>query len=203
MCVIGQVRHVIIFLYVQFWIRLGTLSYCGKKVRTVDSPAVRSVNKPRDTKLRPKRAKVCDLCPLRHSFMLQILSNYFVCPDIANTPQLQSSWRCQCEVTVHHKMSALSMAGAMVTTHENSVMMWSFKGTKLFSVLWNLLEMKKEWWASHYGVVYKLNLTSNLRRISDWSVHSESYFLQSTGIFAVSTDSPLCRKAGFKFTHRG
>ena len=44
------VRYVIIFLYVQFWIRLGTVSYRGKKVRTVDSPAVRSVNKSRDTR---------------------------------------------------------------------------------------------------------------------------------------------------------
>ena len=44
------VRYVIIFLYVQFWIRLATVSYRGKKVRTVDSSAVRSVNKPRDTR---------------------------------------------------------------------------------------------------------------------------------------------------------
>ena len=44
------VRYVIIFLYAQFWIRLGTVSYRGKKVRTVDSPAVRSVNKSRDTR---------------------------------------------------------------------------------------------------------------------------------------------------------
>ena len=44
------VRCVIIFLYAQFWIRLGTVSYRGKKVRTVDSPAVRSVNKSRDTR---------------------------------------------------------------------------------------------------------------------------------------------------------
>ena len=44
------VRYVIIFLYVQFWIRLGTVSYRGKKVRTVDSPAVRSVNKSRGTR---------------------------------------------------------------------------------------------------------------------------------------------------------
>ena len=44
------VRYVIIFLYVQFWIRLGTVSNCGKKVRTVDSPAVRSVNTSRDTR---------------------------------------------------------------------------------------------------------------------------------------------------------
>ena len=44
------VRYVIIFLFVQFWIRLATVSYRGKKVRTVDSPAVRSVNKSRDTR---------------------------------------------------------------------------------------------------------------------------------------------------------
>ena len=44
------VRYVIIFLYEQFWIRLGTVSYRGKKVRTADFPAVRSVNKSRDTR---------------------------------------------------------------------------------------------------------------------------------------------------------
>ena len=44
------VRYVIIFLCVQLWIRLDTVSYRGKKVRTVDSPAVRSVNKSRDTR---------------------------------------------------------------------------------------------------------------------------------------------------------
>ena len=129
------VWYVIIFLYVQFWIRLGTVSYRGKKVRTVDSPAVRSANKSWHTKLRPKRAKLCDRFPRRHSFILQSPRNYFVCSDIANMPQSQSSWRCHCEVTVHRKMSALSTAGTMVTTHKNSVMMWPFKGTKLFSFL--------------------------------------------------------------------
>ena len=128
------VRYVIIFPYVQFWIRLATVSYRGKKVLTVDSPAVRSVNKSSDTRnCGQKRDKVCDLCPLRHSFIWQSHRNWFECSDIANTPQLQSSWLCQCEVTVHRKMSALGTAGAMVTTHENSVMMWSFKGIKLFS----------------------------------------------------------------------
>ena len=130
------VRYVMIFLYVQFWIRLATVNYRGKKVRTVDSPAVRSVNKSSDARnCVQKRAKLCDLCPLRHSFIWQSARNYFVCSDVANTPQLQSSWRCQCEVTGHRKVSALGTAVAMVTTHENSVMMWSFKGTKLFSVL--------------------------------------------------------------------
>ena len=40
----------IIFLYVQFWIRLTAVSYHAKKVRTVDSLVVRSVNKSRDTR---------------------------------------------------------------------------------------------------------------------------------------------------------
>ena len=44
------VQYVIIFLCKQFWIWLGTVSYRGKEVRTVDSPAVRSVNKSRDTR---------------------------------------------------------------------------------------------------------------------------------------------------------
>ena len=50
---------------------------------------------------------------------------------------------------------------------------------------------EKEWWASHYGVVCKLNLIENLSQISDWSVHFRSYFFRSTGTFAVSTDSSL------------
>ena len=43
------VRYIIIFLYVQFLIRLAAVSNRGKKVRTVASPAVRSVYKSRDT----------------------------------------------------------------------------------------------------------------------------------------------------------
>ena len=50
----GQVRlgvqYVTIFLYIKFWIRLGTVSYRGKKVQTVDSSAVRSVDKSRNTR---------------------------------------------------------------------------------------------------------------------------------------------------------
>ena len=46
-------------------------------------------------------------------------------------------------VTGHRKMSVLGTTGAMVTTHENFVMVWSFKGPKLFWALQNRLEMKK------------------------------------------------------------
>ena len=40
------VWYVIIFLYVQFWIRLAAVSKRGKNVRTVAFPVVKSVNKP-------------------------------------------------------------------------------------------------------------------------------------------------------------
>ena len=73
-------------------------------------------------------------------------------------------------------MSVLGTAGAMVTTHENSAMMWSFKGPKLLYVLFNPIGNETKWWISHFGVAYKLNSNPNLSRISDWSVHSGSYF---------------------------
>ena len=44
------VWYVIIVLYVQFRIRLAAVSESGKKIRTVAFPAVRSVNKLRDTR---------------------------------------------------------------------------------------------------------------------------------------------------------
>ena len=142
------------------------------------------------TKLHPKRAKVCDLCHLYHSFISQNLRINFVWSHIC---QIHHNYKRldvgHCDVTGHRKV--LGTAGAMVTSHENSVMMWSFKGSKLFCILQNLLEIKKEWWASHCGVVYKLNFISNFSRITDWSAHSGSYFFHST--FAVSTNRPLRR----------
>ena len=128
----GSIRSYV--LYVQFWIRLAAVSYRGKKVRTVASPAVRSVNTSWHTQLRPKRARVGDLCHIHHSFILQSPRNNSVCSEMANTPQLQSSWQFHCDVTGHRKMSALGTTGSMVTTHENSVMMRSFKGPNFFSV---------------------------------------------------------------------
>ena len=59
------VRYVIIFLYVQFWNRLGTVSYRGKKVRTVDSPAVRSVNKSRNYVQNEPKYAICVLVATR------------------------------------------------------------------------------------------------------------------------------------------
>ena len=104
------VRYVIIFLYVQFWIRLATVSYRGENVRTVVSPAVRSVNRSGDTRN-----------------FVQNGPQYAICVIFTT--------RLYYKATGNRKMSALSTASAMVTTHENSVMMWSFEGAKLFSVL--------------------------------------------------------------------
>ena len=83
-------RYVIIFLYVQFLIRLGAVSYRGKKVRTVDSPAVRPVNKSRDIRNCVQNEPKFAICVLV-SFISQSPRTYFVCSGIANTSQLQSS----------------------------------------------------------------------------------------------------------------
>ena len=74
-----------------------------------------------------------------------------------------------CDDTGHRKMSVLGTAGAMLTTHYNSVIMWSFKDQ---IVLRSVKPIGNE-----NGDVYKLNSISNLSRISDWSVHSGSYFV--------------------------
>ena len=88
------VWYIIIFLYVQFWTRLAAASYRGKKVRTVAFLAVRSVNKPRDTRHCVKKTsqsmQSVSSSPLVHITKLWL---NFVLSDIANTPQFQSSCR--------------------------------------------------------------------------------------------------------------
>ena len=100
----GSVRNY--FLYVQFWIRLGTVSYRGKKVLTADFPAVRSVNKSHDTRNcvqnEPKYA-ICVLVATRLYYKVleiilcaliwQIRHNYNRLDD-ANV-KLQFTARCQ------------------------------------------------------------------------------------------------------------
>ena len=111
------VWYVIIFLYVQFRIRLAAVSKRSKKVRTVAFPVVRSVNKSRDTRYcAPKQARVCELCHLHHSFILQSPRINSVLSDIANFNRLEDG---HCDATGNRKMSVLGTTGAMVTTHEN------------------------------------------------------------------------------------
>ena len=130
------VRYVIIFLYVQFWIRLAAVSYRGKKVRTVASPAVRSVHKSRDIRNcvqnEPEFATCIRLTTHLYYKALSIILYDLIWQIRHNHNRFDDD---HCDVTGHRKMSALGTAGAVVTTHVNSVMMWSLKGLKLFSVL--------------------------------------------------------------------
>ena len=130
------VWYVIIFLYVWFWIRLAAISKRGKKVRTVAFPAVRSVNKSRDTRNcvqnKPEYA-ICFIFTTRSYYKAQgLFFCYLILQIRHNFNRLDDG---HCDATSHRKMSLLCTAGAMVTTHENVVIMWSFKGPKLFCVL--------------------------------------------------------------------
>ena len=139
-----KVRYVIIFLYVQFLIRLAAVSYRGKKVRTVVSSAVRSVDKSSDTRNCVQNGPEFAICVIFTTRLYFKALGIILCALIW---RIRHNYNClddgHCDVTGHCKMSALGTDGAMVTTHEISVMMWSFEGPKSFHVLWNLLEVKK------------------------------------------------------------
>ena len=168
------------FLYIQFWIRLAAVGYRGKKVRIVAFPAVRSVSKSRDTRNYVQNKPEYAICVFFTTLLYYKALGIILCDLIWGISHIYNRLDDSlCDVTGHRKMSALGTAGA--------VMIWSSKGQKM------VLLSVKVWRASHYGVVYKLNLISNLSQISGWSVHSGSYFFHSTGTFAVSTDSSLRR----------
>ena len=127
-------RYVIIFLYVQFWIRLAAASYCDKKVRTVAFPAARSVNKWRDTRNCVQNVPEYTICVRFTTHLHYKALGMIVCALIW---QIRHNYNRpgdgHCDVTGHRKVSALGTAGAMVTTHENSVMVSSFKGPNCLS----------------------------------------------------------------------
>ena len=131
----GGVRYVI-FQYVQFSIRLAVVSYSGKKVRTVVSPAVRSVIESRDTRNCVQNEPKYAICVLLATYLYYKALWIMLCALIW---QIRHNYNHlgddQCDVTGHGKMPALGTAGAMVTTHEISVMMWSFREPKLFNTL--------------------------------------------------------------------
>ena len=130
----GSVRNY--FLYAQLWIRLAVVSYRGEKVRTVVSPAVRSVNKPGDTRNFVQNGPEYAICVIFITRLYYKALGVILCALIwqirHDSNRLDDG---HSDVTGYRKMSALGTTGAMVTTHENPVMMWSFEGAKLFSVL--------------------------------------------------------------------
>ena len=135
-------------------------SYNGrlpKKVRTVASPVVRSVNKSRDTKWCPTWARLCDLCHFHHPFILQSPRITFVGWEVASTPPLRSSWRWSLwrhRSPQHVSAEHSRCNGDNPWKFRNDVTVW---GTKIVLRSVKPIGNGKEWWASHYGVVYKLN----------------------------------------------
>ena len=126
-------RYVIIFLYAQFRIRLAAVSYRG-----------RSVNKSLDTRNcvqnEPEYAISVIVTTLSYYKALGLILCDLVWQIRHDYTHLDDG---HCDITGHRKMSVLGAVGTMVTTHENFVMMWLFKGPKLFSVLKKLLEIKR------------------------------------------------------------
>ena len=164
------VCYVIIFLYVHFWLRLAAVSYRGKNIRTAASLAVSSVNKSHDTRKfvqNESQHVICVIltnrlcykalgsilcCYLDHSFILRSPGINFVWSDMANTPQLQSSWRRQLwryrlpqNVSNGHGWCH----GDNQWRFRNDVIIW---GTKIVLRSVNPLRNAKERWASHYRV---------------------------------------------------
>ena len=80
------------------------------------------------------------------------------------TGEVTAGWRWQC----------WTWPVAMRTTQENSLIILSFKGPKVFCVLWNLLKIQK----------------SDGFRIMTLFVNQIELHFHSTGTFMVSTDSP-------------
>ena len=80
-----------------------------------------------------------------HKYAICVIFTTRLCHEAVGLVLCDLSWQIRhnynllddnhCDVTGHRKMSVLGTAGAMLTTHENSVMMWSLKGSKLFYVL--------------------------------------------------------------------
>ena len=90
----GGVWCVIIFLCVRFWIRLTgccKLPWQESSNRGLPCSAIGKQVK-WHMKLHPKRARICDLCHLHHSFILQSPRINSVWSDMAHMPQLQPSW---------------------------------------------------------------------------------------------------------------
>ena len=125
----GGVRYGNILLYVQFLIRLAAVSYRGKKVRTAACSAVRSVNKSRDKRNCVQNEPEYVICVRFTTLLYHKALGMILCALIWQTRHNYNRLDDgHSDVTGHRKMSALGTAGAMVTTHGNSTMIWSFKG---------------------------------------------------------------------------
>ena len=131
----GLVRNYF-FLYAQFWTRLVAVCYPGKKLQAVASPAVRSVNKSRDTRNCVQNEPEYAIWVIFITRLYYIARGLILCDLIWQIRHYYNRLDDgHFEVTGHRKMSVLGTTGAIMTTHDNSVMMWLFKGSKIFCIL--------------------------------------------------------------------
>ena len=108
-------RYVVIFLYVQFWIRLAAVSYRGKKVRTLASPVVRSINKSHGTRNCVQNEPDYAICVIFTTRLYYKALGLILCALI---------WQ------IHHNYTVLTMASVMLQVNarcqslERSVPWW-------------------------------------------------------------------------------
>ena len=106
------VCYVIIFLQVQFWIRLAAVSYHGMEVHTMASPTVKSVDKSHDPKIASKTSH--SMRPVSFSSLVYITKPRKLIPcDLLwqitrNYNRLDGGHGCG---TGHRMMAVLGMAG--------------------------------------------------------------------------------------------
>ena len=115
---------------------------------------------------------------------------------MANAPQLQSYWRSP----LWRYRSLPDVSTGHGWCHGDNP--WKFhndvvvQGTK---IVWRSVKPignEKEWWATHYGVVYQINFISKLSRTSHWSVHSGSYFFPFDWDLCGGYRQPIARVGG-------
>ena len=113
--------YVSIFLYVHFWIRLAAVSHRHKTVRTVTSPAVRSVNKSRDTRNCVQNESEYAICVILTIILYHKSLGLILCDLVW---QIRNNYidNGHGDITGHRKMSVLGAVDTMETTHENLVM---------------------------------------------------------------------------------
>ena len=146
------ISFVIIFLWVQFCVRLAVASYRVKKVRTVASPVVRWANKSRDThncmRNEPQYA-ICVVFTTRLYYKVRKVD--FLGSDL----QLQSYSLDggHCDRAGHRKVTVLGMAGDQGDNPWKFLNRVTVKGTKIVLCPVKLIGNEKEWWVSHYGIV--------------------------------------------------
>ena len=195
------VWYVIIFLWIQFWIRLAAVSYRCKKVRTLASPVVRWVNKTRDAQNCIRNGPQYVICVVTTRLNGKVLKFWnWICVSWHGKKPVIIIVLAVAPMTGH--VTTRWQYRAMVTTHESPFIVSSFKALTLYCVLWNLLKMKKSD-GFHIMVLSSLIWISILSRISDWSVHSGTYFSIRLGPlrWVPTAHGPLARYVNLRVAH--